>query len=161
MRMTGGHSRRMAAHGRGAPPIGTSQTIQTLTNPPPMAAWLLGRSHGDLSSRRAGEGLWQGTAPRSSGEETMTQEASEQRTCLVVAAHPDDIESWCAGTIAVLVLQGWRVVYVLCTSGEKGTSNPGEAPAAVAARREAEQRMACRLVGAREPIFLQLPDGGL
>jgi LmbE family N-acetylglucosaminyl deacetylase len=82
-------------------------------------------------------------------------------TCLVVAAHPDDIESWCAGTVTALIRQGWRAVYVLCTSGEKGTSDPGGAPVEVAARREAEQRAACQAVGAEEPIFLRLPDGEL
>lgn len=82
-------------------------------------------------------------------------------TVLVIAAHPDDIESWCAGAVASLIAQGWRAVYVLCTSGEKGTSDPAESPAAVAARREAEQREACRRVGAEEPIFLRLSDGGL
>jgi len=91
----------------------------------------------------------------------MTQAAPEQHVCLVIAAHPDDIESWCAGTVAVLVHQGWRAVYVLCTSGEKGTSDPGAAPAAVAVRREAEQRVACHQVGAEEPIYLRLPDGEL
>ncbi|HEU5440362.1 MAG TPA: PIG-L deacetylase family protein [Ktedonobacterales bacterium] len=83
------------------------------------------------------------------------------KTCLVIAAHPDDIESWCAGTVAVLVRQGWRAVYVLCTSGEKGTADPTEETATVAARREAEQRAAARIVGAEEPVFLRLPDGGL
>ena len=87
--------------------------------------------------------------------------AGESRTCLVITAHPDDAESWCAGSVAVLVRQGWRARYVLCTSGEKGTSDPNEPPAAVAARREAEQRAACRRVGAEEPTFLRLPDGGL
>jgi LmbE family N-acetylglucosaminyl deacetylase len=82
-------------------------------------------------------------------------------TCLVIAAHPDDIESWCAGSVATLARQGWRAVYVLCTSGEKGTSDPGERPEVVAARREAEQVEACRRVGAEPPVFLRLPDGGL
>ncbi|HEX6797304.1 MAG TPA: PIG-L deacetylase family protein [Ktedonobacterales bacterium] len=86
---------------------------------------------------------------------------SRPRTCLVIAAHPDDIESWCAGSVAALVRSGWRAVYVLCTSGEKGTSNSDEAPEIVAARREAEQQAAARLVGAEEPEFLRLPDGGL
>ena len=81
--------------------------------------------------------------------------------CLVIAAHPDDIESWCAGSVAVLVSQGWRAVYVLCTSGEKGTDDPTERQETVAARREAEQAEACRRVGAEPPIFLRLPDGGL
>jgi LmbE family N-acetylglucosaminyl deacetylase len=91
----------------------------------------------------------------------MSTPAVPPHTCLVIAAHPDDIESWCAGSIAVLVKQGWRAVYVLCTSGENGTSDPTEAPAIVSARREAEQREACRFVGAEEPVFLRLPDGGL
>lgn len=80
---------------------------------------------------------------------------------LVIAAHPDDIESWCAGTVAVLARQGWHAVYVLCTSGEKGTHDLTETPAIVGARREEEQRAACRRVGAEEPVFLRLPDGGL
>jgi LmbE family N-acetylglucosaminyl deacetylase len=84
-----------------------------------------------------------------------------QRTLLMIAAHPDDAESWCAGSVAVLVQAGWRAVYVLCTSGEKGTSDPTESATAVAARREDEQRTACRLIGAEEPVFLRLPDGGL
>ena len=82
-------------------------------------------------------------------------------TLLVIAAHPDDAESWCAGSVAVLVQAGWRAAYVLCTSGEKGTPDPAESPASIAARREDEQRAACRLVGAEEPVFLRLPDGGL
>lgn len=82
-------------------------------------------------------------------------------TVLVIAAHPDDIESWCAGAAATLVRAGWRAVYVLCTSGEKGTSDPYESPQAVAARREQEQREAARIVGADEPVFLRLGDGEL
>lgn len=84
-----------------------------------------------------------------------------QRVCLVIAAHPDDVESWAGGAVAGLARDGWRVVYVLCTSGDKGTSDPTETPAQVAARREEEQRAACRVVGAEEPVFLQLPDGEL
>jgi LmbE family N-acetylglucosaminyl deacetylase len=81
--------------------------------------------------------------------------------CLVIAAHPDDIESWAAGSVAMLVRQGWRAVYVLCTSGEHGTDDPAEDPARVAARREREQEAACDCVGAEPPVFLRLPDGGL
>ncbi|HEV7127257.1 MAG TPA: PIG-L deacetylase family protein [Ktedonobacterales bacterium] len=83
------------------------------------------------------------------------------RTCLVVAAHPDDAESWCAGAVATLTLRGWHAIYVLCTSGEKGTANPAEDPLRVAARRELEQIVACQLVGAGPPIFLHHADGGL
>ncbi|HET9109184.1 MAG TPA: PIG-L deacetylase family protein [Ktedonobacterales bacterium] len=84
-----------------------------------------------------------------------------RRACLVIAAHPDDVESWAGGAVAGLARDGWRVVYLLCTSGDKGTQDPSEAPERVAARREAEQRAACRVIGAEEPVFLRLPDGEL
>lgn len=89
------------------------------------------------------------------------EQATDRRVCLVIAAHPDDVESWAGGAVAGLAQAGWRVVYLLCTSGDKGTSDPAEAPEQVAVRREAEQRAACRVVGADEPIFLRLPDGEL
>ncbi len=91
----------------------------------------------------------------------MAMVTPDTMTALVIAAHPDDIESWCAGAVAGLVRAGWRVVYVLCTSGEKGTSDPIESLQAVAARREEEQREAARLVGADKPVFLRLGDGEL
>lgn len=81
--------------------------------------------------------------------------------CLVIAAHPDDIESWAGGAVASMARGGWQVTCVLCTSGEKGTSDPGEDPASVAARREEEQRAACQVMGVEEPVFLRLPDGEL
>jgi len=87
--------------------------------------------------------------------------AAAPQVCLVIAAHPDDVESWAGGTVAGLARAGWRVVYLLCTSGDKGTSDPSETPERVAARREQEQRAACRVIGAQEPEFLRLPDGEL
>lgn len=87
--------------------------------------------------------------------------SATRRTCLVIAAHPDDVESWAGGAVAGLAREGWRVVYTLCTSGDKGTSDPTETPARVAARREEEQRAACHTIGADEPTFLRLPDGEL
>jgi LmbE family N-acetylglucosaminyl deacetylase len=88
-------------------------------------------------------------------------EAMERPLLLVIAAHPDDAESWCAGAVAARLREGWQAVYVLCTSGEKGTRDTTASPAAVAALREEEQREACRRIGAGEPVFLRLPDGGL
>src|SRR5258706_13177409 len=79
----------------------------------------------------------------------------------VIAAHPDDIESWAAGSVAVLVRQGWRAVYVLCTSGEHGTDDPAEDPARVAARREREQEAAGGRIGAGPPGVRRLPGGGV
>ncbi len=81
--------------------------------------------------------------------------------CLVIIAHPDDAESWCAGTVAALADAGIQITYVVCTSGEKGTPDPNADPAAIARQREAEQRQACRQLGVAEVVFLRYPDGGL
>lgn len=80
---------------------------------------------------------------------------------LAIAAHPDDCEFGAAGTIARWVREGKSVVYVLCTSGEKGTNDPDLTPPALAAIREQEQRAACAVLGVREAVFLRLPDQGL
>ncbi len=77
---------------------------------------------------------------------------------LVVVAHPDDIESWCAGTVCRFTDAGKRVAYVLCTSGDKGTSDPTQTPQEVAAMREAEQMEAARILGVEAVTFLHYPD---
>jgi LmbE family N-acetylglucosaminyl deacetylase len=78
-----------------------------------------------------------------------------------VAAHPDDIAHGMGGT-AWLLKDRYRL-HVLCASrGERGYAWTGEglAPpsAELAARREAEERAACALLGA-EVEFLGLTDG--
>ncbi len=80
---------------------------------------------------------------------------------LVVAAHPDDAEFGVAGTVARWVREGKQVVYVVCTSGEKGTSDRKIKPELLAQMREKEQEAAARVLGVREVAFLRLPDQGL
>ncbi|MBI2755919.1 MAG: PIG-L family deacetylase [Chloroflexi bacterium] len=77
---------------------------------------------------------------------------------LVIAAHPDDIESWCAGTLAGAMDRGCTVTYLLLTSGEKGSEDTRLSGAAVAAVREKEQRAAAAVLGVRSVQFLRLPD---
>ncbi len=96
-------------------------------------------------------------------DETYTSQppfASYER-CLVLLAHPDDAESWCAGTVARLIDSGAQVTYVVCTSGEKGTAQPEAKPEEIARLRKEEQREACRRLGVAEAVFLGYPDGGL
>ncbi len=78
---------------------------------------------------------------------------------LAVAAHPDDIESWCAGTLARAIDAGATVRLLLVTSGDKGSSDPRDTSAAVAARREREALEAARALGIAEVAFLRRPDG--
>ena len=76
-----------------------------------------------------------------------------------IAAHPDDIESWCAGTLARCALGGASIVLLLVTSGEKGTSDPDADPRVVGAAREAEATEAGRRLGLADVEFLRYPDG--
>lgn len=78
---------------------------------------------------------------------------------LAVAAHPDDIESWCGGTLACAVDAGAAVRLLLVTSGDKGSADPAADPVAVAARREAEARTAAGRLGLVEVAFLREADG--
>lgn len=80
-------------------------------------------------------------------------------TVLLIAAHPDDPEFGSAGTIAKWVAAGLHVVYVLVTSGDKGTADKAMTNARLSSAREQEQLAAAREVGVEEVVFLRFPDG--
>jgi LmbE family N-acetylglucosaminyl deacetylase len=80
---------------------------------------------------------------------------------LVVTPHPDDAEGGAGGTIARWTKQGRKVVLVLCTNGDKGTSDRHITPAELARIREEEQRKAAAVLGIAEVVFLRHPDQGL
>jgi len=80
---------------------------------------------------------------------------------MVVAAHPDDAEYGVAGTVVRWVREEREIVYVVCTSGDKGSSDVNTRPDQLARIREEEQMAAARVLGVREVIFLRYPDQGL
>ena len=80
---------------------------------------------------------------------------------MVVTPHPDDAEFGVAGTVARWTGEGKDVIYVVCTNGDKGTSDINMKPDVLASIREQEQLAAARLLGVREVIFLRHPDQGL
>ena len=86
---------------------------------------------------------------------------TEPAQVMVVAAHPDDAEFGAAGTVARWVGEGKSVVYVVCSSGEKGTNDVNMEPEKLAKIREQEQLAAAQLLGVREVVFLRYPDQGL
>ena len=47
---------------------------------------------------------------------------------MVISPHPDDCEFGIAGTVARLTKEGKNVVYVICTNGDKGTSDRSLTP---------------------------------
>jgi LmbE family N-acetylglucosaminyl deacetylase len=90
----------------------------------------------------------------------------ENKTAMVIMAHPDDVEFSCGGTVVKWVQEGWRVSCVICTDG--GSGGPDEAMQAgpqerlaVSETRQREQRAAAQVLGLQEVIFLNHRDGEL
>jgi LmbE family N-acetylglucosaminyl deacetylase len=80
---------------------------------------------------------------------------------MVVSPHPDDCEFGIAGTVARLTREGKQVVYVICTNGDKGTSDRSLTPEKLAEIREKEQLAAAKVLGVKKTVFLRYPDQGL
>jgi N-acetylglucosamine malate deacetylase 1 len=73
---------------------------------------------------------------------------------LAIAAHPDDVELACGGTLASLKARGYRFAIVDLTRGEMGTRGKPEI-------RAAEAQRAAEILGADFREALDLGDGGL
>mgnify|MGYP000473091825 CR=1 FL=1 len=56
--------------------------------------------------------------------------AGRPRTVLAVGAHPNDIEMFCAGTLALLKERGWHVIMVTMTPGDLDGDAPSRSEAA-------------------------------
>jgi LmbE family N-acetylglucosaminyl deacetylase len=85
----------------------------------------------------------------------------EKKIVMVIAAHPDDSEFGSGGTIAKWVKEGQQVICVVCTNGDKGTSDSSMTSERLAGLRVQEQRAAAKVLGVSEVVFLGYPDGGL
>lgn len=86
---------------------------------------------------------------------------TEPADTLVITPHPDDAEFGAAGTVARQVRNGRQVVYVVCTNGDKGTTDIHLKPEQLAVIRQNEQNAAADVLGVREVLFLGHPDQGL
>ena len=86
-------------------------------------------------------------------------EPPEFETIMAVAAHPDDIESWCAGTLAQSIKLGASVRLLLVTSGDQGSNDPQYERETVGPMREREALEAAKRLGLAEVVFLRYPDG--
>ena len=80
---------------------------------------------------------------------------------MVVTPHPDDAEYGVSGTVARWTREGKQVMYVVCTKGDKGTSDVKMKPKKLAEIREKEQLAAAKILGVCKVVFLRLPDQGL
>jgi len=80
---------------------------------------------------------------------------------LAVGAHPDDVEFGAGATLARWAAAGCTVTLAVVTDGAKGSWDPGQDPAELAARRAAEQAAAAETLGVAEVVRLEYPDGEL
>ena len=73
---------------------------------------------------------------------------------LAIAAHRDDVEQTCGGTMLMMHARGWRTGVLDLTQGESGTRGS-------AAEREAEANEAAQILCLSHREALDLPDGNL
>src|ERR1700692_1815668 len=83
------------------------------------------------------------------------EEADRQHVdVLSIAAHRDDVEQTCGGTLLRMTARGLRTGILDLTQGESGTRGS-------ATERAAEAEEAARILGVRHRQALDLPDGAV
>jgi len=80
---------------------------------------------------------------------------------LVVGAHPDDNDFGAGATVAKAAGQQAKVVYLIATTGQRGSSDEAMTPGRLSEIRKEEQEDAARVLGVREVHFLDYVDGEL
>jgi len=80
---------------------------------------------------------------------------------LVVGAHPDDNDFGAGATVAKAAIEGAEVIYLIATTGQRGSSEETMTPERLSDIRKKEQEDAARVLGVREVHFLNYVDGEL
>jgi LmbE family N-acetylglucosaminyl deacetylase len=82
-------------------------------------------------------------------------------SALAIYAHPDDPAISCGGTLASWATMGSTVHIVICTAGDKGTTDPDTDPEALARSRVGEAERSAEVLGVAGSYFLGHLDGEL
>ncbi len=91
----------------------------------------------------------------------VSQFGDEIKRLLVVAAHPDDLETTSGGTLALLIERGVEVALLLGTDGDIGTHDPAFTRETLAAVRRQETLAGAAALGIKDVFFLGHHDGEL
>ena len=91
----------------------------------------------------------------------VSQFGDEIKRILVVAAHPDDLETTSGGTLALLIGRGVEVALLLGTDGDIGTHDLSFTCEALAAVRREETLAGAAALGIKDVFFLGHHDGEL
>ncbi len=78
---------------------------------------------------------------------------------LSVSAHPDDVEFGCAGTLAKWADAGAEVTMCIVTDGSTGTQDRDLMGGGLSSVRKEESQRAADIIGAKEVVWLDYPDG--
>lgn len=80
---------------------------------------------------------------------------------IVIAAHPDDLETMCGGTVYQLAQRGVEIFSVNCTLGDIGAQDAALSRLELANIRQRETETAARILNLRQTFNLGRPDGEL
>ena len=83
------------------------------------------------------------------------------KVVLVVGAHPDDNDFGAGATVAKAARQNAEVLYLIATTGQRGSSDETMTPERLSDTRKKEQKNAASVLGVREVHFLDYVDGEL
>jgi LmbE family N-acetylglucosaminyl deacetylase len=83
------------------------------------------------------------------------------KVVLAVGAHADDIDITAGGSLLRWAQEGAEVYYLILTDGSRGSSDTAATHENVASQRQADQRAAAEIVGAKDVFFLTYTDGEL
>jgi LmbE family N-acetylglucosaminyl deacetylase len=83
------------------------------------------------------------------------------KTVLAVGAHPDDNDFGAGATVAKAASQGAEVIYLIATTGQRGSSDETMTSARLSDIRKKEQKNAASILGVRAVHFLDYVDGDL
>ena len=96
--------------------------------------------------------------PPSDNSEQCEQLLSVKKA-LFVGAHPDDIESYCAGLIHMMRRRGTDVIFAVASRGGKGRS--GAAKRNLESLRSRHQSDSAEILGGARVVLYDYPDGSL
>jgi LmbE family N-acetylglucosaminyl deacetylase len=85
----------------------------------------------------------------------------EVERVLVIVAHPDDVEFWVGGTVALWTDDGVHVTYCVLTDGSGGGFDPDVPRDEIPHIRREEQQQAAKLLGVSEVKFFGLGEQSL
>ena len=91
----------------------------------------------------------------------VSQFGDEIKRILVVAAHPDDLETTSGGTLALLIGRGVEVALLLGTDGDIGTHDLSFTRETLAVVRRQETLAGAAALGIKDVFFLGHHDGEL